>query len=351
MEFDLSNRVEGVPERFAPASVRGELTDAEHLVRYSWASRLAPGRRVLDAGCGLGYGSRLLRHAGASEVIGVDIAESVVEAAGADVEPGLRFEVGDVSGLDYEDGAFDLVVCLEVIEHVHDQRRVIGELVRVLAPDGILVVSSPNRAVYVPGNPHHVHEYLPDELHAALAESLEFVDLWRQHNWICSAVLDDESFEAQDLARVREIWVEKVAGEVPGRETYTLAIASNAPLPEPAPGAILTGTAEVRKWLELYDEQAQYLRAYNEELERIRHERAELGELRDRLAEAEGWLAQRPKVDADAGSDERIAALTARAEAAERNLHSVVTSPSWRLTAPLRAMKHGLRNMARRSPR
>ena len=339
MESDLTNRVEGVPERFAPASVRGELTDAEHLLRYAWAARLAPGRRVLDAGCGLGYGSRMLRRAGAAEVVAVDIAEAVIEAAGADAEPGLSFTVGDVGDLDFEDGSFDLVVCFEVIEHVHDQRRVIGELVRVLAPDGLLVLSSPNRAVYVPGNPHHVHEYLPDELHAALAESLEYVRLWRQHNWICSAILDDESFESQNLARVRDLWVEKVAGEEPGRETYTVAVASNAPLPEPAPGAILTGTAEVRKWLDLYHEQQEILEGLAARIEAIGHDRAELAELRERLAEAERGLAASPASSGDQPADEATAALVARVEAAERNLHNVVNSPSWRITSPLRAAK------------
>lgn len=347
MDSDLTNRVEGVPERFAPASVRGELTDAEHLLRYAWAARLAPGRRVLDAGCGLGYGTRMLRRAGASEVVGVDLAESVVEAAGEIEEAGLRFEVGDVSGLDHPDGAFDLVVCFEVIEHVHDQRRVISELVRVLAPEGVLVMSSPNRATYVPGNPHHVHEYLPDELQAALAESLEHVGLWRQHNWICSAILDDASFAGDDLADVRDLWVQKVAGEEPGRETFTIALASNAPLPEPEPGALLTGTAEVRKWLDLYDRQQAMLHAQKEWIDKSMRERGELEELRERLAEAERELATRPTESAEPVSDEATIALAARAEAAERNLASVMGSPSWRVTAPLRALKHSLKRRAK----
>ena len=351
MEFDLTNRVDGVPERFDPATMRGELTEAEHLVRYAWAARLAPGRRVLDAGCGLGYGARMLRRAGAAEVVGVDIAEAVVEAAGAQEEGGLRFTTGDVGDLDFEDGRFGLVVCFEVIEHVQDQRRVIAELVRVLAPDGILVVSSPNRAAYVPGNPHHVHEYLPDELHAALAESVEHVSLWRQHDWICSAVLDDESFAADDLKPVRDVWVEKVAGEEPGRETYTIALGSNVPLPDPAPGAVLTGTAEVRKWLELYEQQAEILRGQHEHFQRLGDQSAELDELRRQLLSAEHALASLTQLQAE--RDEAIAerddaqrqlsGWMARAEAGERNLRNVLTSPSWRITAPLRALKQSLK--------
>ena len=338
MESDLTNRLEGVPERFEPASMRGELTEAEHLVRYAWASRLAPGRRVLDAGCGLGYGSKMLRRAGAAEVVGVDVAATVVEAASAGEEPGLEFAVGDVGDLRFEDGRFDLVVCLEVIEHVQDQRRVIGELVRVLAKGGILVVSSPNRASYVPGNPHHVHEYLPHELHAALAESLEHVRLWRQHNWICSAILDDESFASDDGAPVRDLWVEKVAGETPGRETYTLALASDAPLPEPAPGAVITGTAEVRKWLDLYDQQQEILQRQQEHLHDLDDRAEELNELRTQLLEAERALA-------------RLRALEQEREEARSLLQRVFASESWRLTSPLRRAKRAVKRARRAGAR
>ena len=339
---ELSNRVEGVPERFEPASMHGELTEAEHLVRYSWAARLAPGKRVLDAGCGLGYGSKMLREAGASEVVGVDVAEAVIEVASAQEGPGLRFEVGDLNDLGFEDGRFDLVVCLEVIEHVPDRRRVIGELSRVLSPEGILAVSSPNRAVYVPGNPHHVHEYEPDELQAELAESLEYVKLWRQHGWICSAVLDDEAFASDDLRPVRDLWVEKVVGEQPGRETYTLALASNAPLPNPAPGAVMTGAVEVRKWLDLYHEQDAILHRQADHIRGLEGRETELNDLRSRLDEAERGLARVP------GLEQERDQWRARAEAAERNLASVVGSPSWRITEPLRAAKHRLGRTRRR---
>jgi SAM-dependent methyltransferase len=354
LDSELSNRVAGVPERFEPASMRGELTEAEHLVRYSWAARLADGRRVLDAGCGLGYGSKMLLRAGAAEVVGVDIAEPVVEAASAAEEPGLTFQSADVAALHFEDGRFDLIVCLEVIEHVHEPQRVIGELARLLAPGGILVVSSPNRDAYVPGNPHHVHEYLPEELRAALSEALEHVSLWRQQGWICSAVLDDETLARDDGAPVPDLWVEKVAAETPGSETYTLALASNAPLPEPAPGAVITGTVEVRKWLDLYDEQAEILRAHHEHHGRLAAQNGELHELRERLAEAETALARIPGLEQErdearerlAALERDLPALAARAEAGERNLRNVMSSPSWRLTAPLRAAKRAVKRLS-----
>ena len=84
MAVDLAGMQSGFPERFAPGDMRGELIEAEHLARYSWAAGLARGKRVLDAGCGTAYGSRMLAEGGAQEVVGIDIAAEVLEA----VRPG-----------------------------------------------------------------------------------------------------------------------------------------------------------------------------------------------------------------------------------------------------------------------
>ena len=169
-----------VPERFDPATMKGEIIEAEHLARYRWVSPLVAGRRVLDAGCGTAYGSVLLADAGAVEVIGVDLASEVLDSARPDMPVTVALEEGDVTTLPYEDGRFDFVVCFEVIEHLDDPGRALDEFRRVLSPDGVLAVSSPNREVYPPGNPHHVHEYTPTELEQALARRFAFVRLERQ---------------------------------------------------------------------------------------------------------------------------------------------------------------------------
>ncbi len=69
------------PERFVPEELGGTLLAAEHLARYWWASGAAAGADVLDAGCGVGFGTKLLVEAGARSATGVDIAEEAVAAA------------------------------------------------------------------------------------------------------------------------------------------------------------------------------------------------------------------------------------------------------------------------------
>jgi len=159
-------------ERFTPESVR-EIW-YEHWHRYALAARYADGRRVLDAACGEGYGSALLaRHA--KEVVGVDISdEAVTHARARYVAPNLRFERADVTALtDLPDASFDLIVSFETIEHVAAQEALVAGFARLLAPGGLLLISSPDKRTYseVQGfaNEFHVRELYREELEALLA--------------------------------------------------------------------------------------------------------------------------------------------------------------------------------------
>jgi SAM-dependent methyltransferase len=366
VEADLSNPVESVPERFVPAEAEGQLTEAEHFARYLWAASLAAGRRALDAGCGVGYGTRMLAAGGATEAVGIDIGEAVVEAARGQGGEEATFLQGDVHDLPFDDGTFGLVVCFEVIEHVEGRDEVIGELVRVLADDGLLVLSSPNRGAYVPGNPHHVFEYTPEELRAAVAAYLPHVDLRRQHDCVGSIVLDDDAAEATGLGPVEDLHVSKVMSATAGREPYTLVLAGRRPLPPTERTMVLTGLAEVRKWLELYHEQATILQGQHEHFQNLRGGHEELGVVRQELRVAELSLfrvtaerdearrdvqilhADVEKVSAELGAEidrlnSEIDRLSERLERADATLASVFGSPSWRITKPLRAFKRLLR--------
>jgi O-antigen biosynthesis protein len=237
------------PERFDPEAMHGTMLEAEHLARYWWAAGLVASKRVLDAGCGTAYGSEILGRAGATAVTGVDLDGAVLEAARGSMPENVSLEVADVRELPYPDASFDVAVCFEVIEHVEKPEDVLTELRRVLAPDGLLIVSSPNRNVYPPGNPHHKREFDPDELAAALGARFEHVRLARQHDWLASGVLEDELFGADGGAGF-EASLRKTTTARPGGELYTLALASSLPLPAAPPNVVLTQTAEVKWWHE-----------------------------------------------------------------------------------------------------
>jgi ubiquinone/menaquinone biosynthesis C-methylase UbiE len=291
-------------ERFDPDRFRDELVEAEHIVRYLWAAGAVPGREVLDAGCGTGYGCALLvERGGAQRCIGVDLAkEAIAEARstyGSDER--LEFRVGDVTALDLPDASVEVVTCFETIEHVpgEAQRKLVAELARVLRPGGVLLLSSPNREQYPPGNPHHLRELTADELRALLSELFAHVKLVRQHNWLATAILDDEGFAASGVDQL-ELGVGKLQGRPPGTELYTLAVCSDVPVSVPSSRVLLTHGLEVRRWIDEiefhkqgHDETKRALAAAERELLLLRDERSiTVGRLEDRVY----WL-DRSQVD------------------------------------------------------
>ena len=157
-------------ERYVPAE-QGKVR-LEHYHRYATVGELAAGKQVLDVACGEGYGSSILARV-AARVTGVDIdAEAVLHAQGTyGTASNLSFLQGSVTALAFADASFDLVVSFETIEHLAEQEQMLAEIRRVLRPDGILVISSPNRPVYSEESREH-NEFHVKELDFAEFDTL-----------------------------------------------------------------------------------------------------------------------------------------------------------------------------------
>jgi SAM-dependent methyltransferase len=334
--------------------MHGHLIEAEHYARYAWASQFAAGSRVLDGACGMGYGSAILAAAGASEVVGVDLDEKVIAQVGAAAGAGTRFEVADLRDLPFGDDEFDLVVSFETIEHVPDPKTVLDELARVLKPGGLLLISTPNRDVYTPGNPFHQRELAPNELEDELAKHFRSVALRRQHTWIASGILDDEAFRTAGHARIEGIEVRKDSEDEPGRETYTLGMASDGELPVGTGLVSLTADIDLRDWSARLEtaELAMSTVPVGEHVDGAELEllRGEVAELRRQLASGEAELARFTELEAKlADTSQALAGYEAlRIENAEHEetaalYEEVVNSSSWRLTSPLRRLLAFLR--------
>ena len=162
--------MEATGERLVPQASDPDLRN-EHLARYRFAETLAAGKRVLDAGCGVGYGAAALAGVGAS-VYALDRSDEALRH-GRDAYPEVFFVRGDCTALPFSDDSLDLVVALEVIEHLAGWAEFVRETARVLAPSGAFLVSTPNRPCYRASrkrpNPYHVHEFDYGEFRAALA--------------------------------------------------------------------------------------------------------------------------------------------------------------------------------------
>ena len=116
-----------------------------HLARYRFAYRnMKGGERVLDAGCGTGYGSKLLREK-ARSVVGIDNSSLAVTYARQNFAgPGVQFVRMDCQQLAFPRARFDLIVCFEVFEHLESHDDFLKECLRVLSSQGTLILSTPN---------------------------------------------------------------------------------------------------------------------------------------------------------------------------------------------------------------
>ena len=144
----------------------GRRSDA-HLARYMLARRYVPqdGGLILDTACGLGYGSAILASgAPSARVVGLDASAFAINYAAVNFSPrlpNLEFREGDVCQLgNFADGAVDLVVSFETVEHLQEPEIFLAEVKRVLKPGGVFIGSVPNLWVDETGrdpNPCHFH--------------------------------------------------------------------------------------------------------------------------------------------------------------------------------------------------
>ena len=292
-------------ERYVPTE-GGEIRH-EHFHRYAWVAPLVAGKSVLDVASGAGYGSALLARTAAS-VVGVDIsAEAVEHARAAYSQANLSFMEGSAASLPLADGSFDVVVSFETIEHLLEQEQMLGEIKRVLRPDGVLVISSPNKKVYseLSGlhNEFHVKELEWSELDALLRHQFAHIEYFGHRLAVGSAIvpvthagegllyeaLTDE--EAQVSSRVMKM----------AHPVYFIAMASNADLaPVRRPASVLF--SEHEDLYERHRQVAAWAQGQDQEIQRL----GELVRLKaDEHAASQEWA---KSLDAEAGQLRKLTA-------------------------------------------
>ena len=236
-------------ERYVPWS-NDFCTGYEHIHRYVLAKQYVSGKRVLDLACGEGYGSYMLATT-AADVVGVDINDEVIAHANEIYKKSnLSFIAGEMTQvLFHDDFTFDVIVCFEALEHIDKQEELLHEIKRLLRPDGIFIVSTPNKPVYSENgtrqNPFHLKELDLNQFQKLLKNKFRHVLLYGQKTYACSKIFplaNGEASPSHSLHQVTEHLVKKksngfelVAEEDP-LPRYFIAIGSDGPIaPSEAP--------------------------------------------------------------------------------------------------------------------
>jgi glycosyltransferase involved in cell wall biosynthesis/SAM-dependent methyltransferase len=354
-------------ERYIP-EIGGNIR-LEHLHRYLIARELASGKKVLDIACGEGYGAAILATT-AARVIGVDISkEAIAGASGRYIRDNLEFIIGRCEAIPLPDTSVDLVVSFETIEHIEQHDTMMREVARVLRPDGVLIISSPDRDRYSGAlgnrNIFHLKELDRPEFETLLKSFFPYVAIAGQRIVGGSVVGPTEGGQATRFVSFRSAGPDEAAAVGLSEPVYLLALASLTPLP-PLPVGLLDGgpfawMADLDRLLVKVQGQCvldiarrlgqpvsidseatdDAVRAeFTRQVERLSELVREAHALRGVVAETEEFRAR------DRAHRSELESLRATSGALEAQLESVreqlriyEKSRSWRITAPLRHLR------------
>jgi 2-polyprenyl-3-methyl-5-hydroxy-6-metoxy-1,4-benzoquinol methylase len=384
LEYQLV--LEWTGERFLPW-IKDSTIAYEHLHRYAFAATLVKDKRVLDLACGEGYGARILAAAAAS-VVGVDIDADVVRHASAKYgTANLEFVAGSITAVPIpDDQSFDVIVCFEAIEHIEHQEALLAEIKRLLKPDGVFVVSTPNKAIYHDKardeNPFHLKELYFEEFQALLARNFRNTQFLGQRIHPSSSIWP---IGAAAVNGFHEFVMERGGSEFEfiGADKrvplYFIAIASDTAVALPRSGSVLLDhsdslieekdqetrwrtqqVAERDETIRSLEEAVKWREGQIEKLtEGLEWTRNRAGELEETIAsqeEALTWRAQQVnELETAKGYWEReSASLTARLQNTQRELvvaantlAGIYASRGWKFIKKLRSIRDALKGLFR----
>ena len=186
------------PERIVPGRTDRAET-AAHMARYGFAAAHARGV-ALDLGSGVAYGTAIIATApSVAFCVAFDISSRALAFGKNTYREKMSFIAGDAGALPFSESSVDSIICLEAIEHVPHPEKALGEMARILRPEGSLVISTPNKWVTSalsrrPLNPFHVCEWYPTRFRELVSRFFEVEEVLGQ-SW-CSV-----GFTSRSLTR------------------------------------------------------------------------------------------------------------------------------------------------------
>ena len=256
-------------ERYVP-EVHGNI-ELEHVHRYLVASEFVSGKRVLDIASGEGYGSAFLAQK-AQKVTGVDISSEAIQFSRKRYQlKNLDFKVGSCTDIPLQDASVDIVVSFETIEHLDQHDLMMQEIKRVLHPDGLLIISSPDKYYYSvePGysNPFHKKELYEHEFKQLLSNNFKQCAYFVQR-----VIYGSNIFSETQKSFLKGYYLEgEIVKETSGitKPTYWIGLASNAKLPELTSSVLdqpINESEIVKSWNDIVSTRDQTIQKINTDL-------------------------------------------------------------------------------------
>lgn len=249
----------------------------EHIARYKFASQFCVGKRVLDVGCGVGYGSNYLATEVNASVLAFDLSESAVAHARENFQhPNITYRVGDAEAFEFDE-KFDVVVCFELIEHVNDAAAVVRAIKAALKDDGILIISTP-RALEKKRTDFHTVEYSYDAFERLLGSAFSNRRYYFENNHFSSRIGTPEDQYINDVLKISDVITKDNCD-------YFIVIASEVKISQPVSSVMVINDD---KYVLLLENDVEVLHKAEANLkEALQKERQALSLLQSRLEDAQ----------------------------------------------------------------
>jgi 2-polyprenyl-3-methyl-5-hydroxy-6-metoxy-1,4-benzoquinol methylase len=195
MSIDIREVEEDFDTRYVDYfGARSSFSGAAHVSRYLWVKKFVKNKKVLDAGCGSGYGANILSK-DARSIMGIDISKNAIEYSKIKYDrTNTIFMVKDMSEEGDIKERFDVIISFDVLEHIKEPHKYLQELTKLLNEDGMLIVGTPNLEVNelynASWNPFHAKEYTSGEFKLLLSQYFNEINVLGQY------VVNDRKKEA-----------------------------------------------------------------------------------------------------------------------------------------------------------
>ncbi len=274
-------KLENDGERMVPEHHKGTLIYAEHMSRYMAAEEVVKGKIVLDIASGSGYGTKMLaKHA--KKVYGVDVNEDAVAYAKENYAGNnIEYLLGDGESIPLPDNSVDVLITFETIEHIKNYRKFLDEVHRVLKPDGMAIVSTPNELEFAEGNHFHLHEFEYKELHDMLKGYFRNIESYYQATWKYVAIGTEKFLTKEGDFSAKTI---NLSSPKPEEYLYFYLVCSNRKITEKIEPIGMVGEHySDRKLVNVQAEQETNLHKLKEHIQYLKTEYKKLIEVKDSL--------------------------------------------------------------------